>query len=92
MANFTNLANDFTKKFIRAKNKKYVLNKIIYDVNYLVYSDTKEPLGYRIKTAILQHVFEVIAGRKSLILKEGEKLSPNFGDVVIFFCVVIWID
>jgi hypothetical protein len=85
MANFTNLANELTKRFIRAKNKKYALNKIVYDINSLVYSDTKEPLCYRAKSAIVKHIFEVIAGRKPLILKEDEQLSHNFSDVVIFF-------
>jgi hypothetical protein len=65
MANITNIANELTKKFIRAKNKKYALNKIIYDINYLVYSDTKEALSYKAKSAIIQYIFEVIAGRKS---------------------------
>jgi hypothetical protein len=85
MANITNIANELTKKFIRAKNKKYALNKIIYDINYLVYSDTKEALSYKAKSAIIQYIFEVIAGRKELVLDEGEELTPNFSDVVIFF-------
>ncbi len=85
MANFTNLSNELTKKFIRAANKKYVRNKIVYDVNHLVYSDTKEPLSYRAKSAIIKYIFEVIAGRKPLILKEEERLFANFADVVIFF-------
>jgi len=85
MANFTNVANELTKKFIRAKNKKYTLNKIIYDLNFLVYSDSKQPLTYKAKSAIIKHMFDVVAGRKALTLKEGESLSPNFSDVVIFF-------
>jgi len=84
MANFTNVANELTKKFIRAKNKKYTLNKIIYDLNFLVYSDSKQPLTYKAKSAIIKHMFDVVAGRKALTLKEGESLSPNFSDVVIF--------
>ncbi|MCW3079967.1 hypothetical protein [Segetibacter sp.] len=85
MSNFTSVANELSKKFIRASSKKYVLNKIIYDINYLVYSDTKEPLSYKSKWAIINHIFQVIAGRKALVLAEGETLTPNFSDVVIFF-------
>lgn len=84
MANFTNVANELTKKFIRAKNKKYALNQIIYDINHHVYSTTKEPLSYLAKVAIVRHIFEVTAGRKSLVLVAGERLSPNFSDILIF--------
>ncbi|GEO12082.1 hypothetical protein [Segetibacter aerophilus] len=85
MSNFTNVANELAKKFISAKDKKYVLNKIIYDINYLVYTDTKEPLSYKSKSAIIKYIFEVVAGRKALILAKGETLTPNFSDVVVFF-------
>lgn len=85
MANFTNVANELTKKFIRAKNKKYALNQIIYDINHHVYSTTKEPLSYLAKVAIVRHIFEVTAGRKSLVLVAGERLSPNFSDILIFY-------
>jgi hypothetical protein len=85
MANFTNIANELTKKFILSRNKKYALNKIVYDINHLVYSDTKEPLSYKAKSAIIKHIFEVVAGRKALVLKDGENMAPRFTDVVIFF-------
>ncbi|MDQ6812559.1 MAG: hypothetical protein M3040_02275 [Bacteroidota bacterium] len=85
MANFSAVANEFTKRFIKSKNKKYMLNKIIYDLNYLVYSDSKEPLGYKAKSAIINYMFEVVAGRKTLIVNKGEVCTPNFADVVIFF-------
>jgi hypothetical protein len=85
MANFTHVSNELAKKFVRAQNKKYALNKMIYDINYLVYSDTKDPLPYQAKSAIVKYIFEIMAGRKVLVLKDEEKLQPDFADVVIFF-------
>jgi hypothetical protein len=85
MADFINIANEFSKRFISAKNKKYALNQILYDINFIVYTDTKKPISYKAKAAIVKHIFEVVAGRQDLVLNEGEVLSPNFSDVVIFF-------
>lgn len=73
------------KRFIGAKDKKYELNTIIYDMNYLVYSNTKEPLGYKAKSAMFTHIFDVVAGRETLQQNEGEVLVPDFNDIVIFF-------
>lgn len=85
MANIKSTANEMAKRFIRAKDKKYALNQIVYDVNYLVYSNTKEPLEYKAKVAVFTHIFDIIAGRESLQLKEGEVLFADFKDLVIFF-------
>lgn len=73
------------KKFILSKHKKYTLNSILYDLNYLVYCSSKEPLGYKEKSFILKHIFEIIAGREELQLKDGEQMTPEFSDVAIFF-------
>ena len=85
MANFTGIANELAKKFIVAKNKRYALNHILHEMNYLVYSGSRDPLTYKAKSAIMKHLFEVIAGRRPLTLKEGEYIAPDFKDVVIFF-------
>ena len=85
MATITSMANEMAKRFICAKDKKYALNMMIYDMNYLVYSHSKEPLNYKLKSAIFKHVFDVIAGRETLELKDGEKLEPDFSDIVFFF-------
>lgn len=81
----TFVANEMAKRFIVEKNKTYGLNKIIYDLNYLVYSETKEPLTYEDKSAIITHIFNIIAGREKLKLKEDEQIEPNFRDIAIFF-------
>lgn len=79
------IAHEMAKRFIRAKDKKYALNRIIYDMNYLVYSNNKEPLDYKTKSVMFTHIFNVIAGRETLQLYEGEEVVPNFKDIVIFF-------
>lgn len=85
MATITIIAEEMARRFVRAKDKKYALNMIIYDMNYLVYSNRKEPLDYKAKAAILTYIFDVVAGREILQSKEGEKLVPHFADIVIFF-------
>ena len=85
MATISGIANEMAKRFISAKDKKYALNKIVYDMNYFVYSNTGEPLGYKAKSAMFTHIFNIIAGRESLELKEGEAIIPEFSDIVLFF-------
>jgi len=85
MSTITSIANEMAKRFIVAKDKKYALNKIIYDINYLVFADNKEPLDYKAKSAILTYIFNLTAGRETLQLNEGESLSPDFSDIVILF-------
>lgn len=85
MATITSISDEMAKRFIGAKDKKYALNMIVYDMNYLVYSNTKEPLQYKDKSAMLTYIFDVIAGRETLQQKEGGVLVPDFNDIVIFF-------
>jgi hypothetical protein len=85
MATVTSIANEMAKRFICAKDKKYALNMIIYDMNYLVYSHSKEPLSYKAKSHMFTYIFDVIAGRQALQLKDGEEITPDFKDIVIFF-------
>lgn len=85
MSTITSIATEMAKRFITAKDKKYALNRIVHDLNYLVYSNTKEPLDYKTKSALFVYIFDVIAGREKLQLNEGEDLVPDFTDIVIFF-------
>jgi hypothetical protein len=85
MAKLEDVANELARKFIFSTDKKYTLNRIIYDMNYLVYSDSKEPLTYYAKSAIFRHIFNIIAGREKLCPKDGESVEPQFSDIVIFF-------
>ena len=84
MAKFEDVANELARKFIFSKDKRYTLNRIIYDMNYLVYSGTKEPLTYSAKSAIFKHIFDIIAGREILNVN-GVRVEPEFSDIVIFF-------
>lgn len=85
MATISSIAHEMAKRFITAKDKKYALNMIIYDMNYLVYSNNQEPLEYKAKSIIFSHILDVIAGRETLQLQEGEELVPDFSDIVFFF-------
>jgi hypothetical protein len=85
MANFKSTGDELAKRFIYAKNKKYALNKIVHDMNYLVYADTKKPLERKGKTAIMKHIFDVVAGRKILLSTDGKQIVANIADVLIFF-------
>ncbi len=85
MAKFENVANELAKKFINASDKRYMLNSIVYDMNYLVYTETHEPLGYDAKSAIFKHIFDIVAGREKLELQEGEIMEPQFSDIIFFF-------
>lgn len=85
MAKFTSVANEWAKKFIYAKDKKYALNSIIYDINYLVYSSTKQPLSYKDKSVIFRYIFDIIAGREELKDRDNEQLTPEFSDITLFF-------
>jgi hypothetical protein len=85
MAKMTGVANGFAKNFITAKNKRYALNKIVYDLNYLVYAGTTTPLSYKDKAAIITYIFDIVAGRRTLQLKQGERAEINFSDIIFFF-------
>lgn len=87
MSNITFISNEMAKQFIRAKDKNYELNKIILDINYLVYTNNHEPLDYKTKSTLFTHIFDVVAGRKELQLKEEEKndLIPDFKDITLLF-------
>ncbi len=85
MAKYRIMANKWAKEFITAKDKKYALNSIIYNINYLVYSSTKEPLTYQDRSLIFKHIFDIIAGREALIVQDGEQIHPDFSDIIILF-------
>jgi hypothetical protein len=85
MTTITGIANEMAKRFIYAENKKYAINIIMHDLNYLVYSNNKQPLDYKTKSNLFIYILDVIAGREKLLLKEGEEASPDFSDIVYFF-------
>jgi hypothetical protein len=85
MAKMTSVAKAFTKQFIAETDKRYALNKIVYELNHLVYAGTKDYLSYKDKAAIITYLFDTIAGRRILYLENGAVLTPEFTDVVHFF-------
>ena len=85
MADHISIANKMARDFLLSKNKKYALNKIIHELNFLVYSDTKEFLSYKAKSTILRRIFDVIAGRRIFPGKDQQNISHEFTDIIIFF-------
>ena len=85
MAHYVNIANKMAIDFIRSKDKTYALNKILHDLNFLIYSDTKELLNYNAKAAIMKHIFDLLAGRRAFLKNDSKDLRYEFTDIIIFF-------
>jgi hypothetical protein len=85
MAHYANIANKMAIDFIRSKDKTYALNKILHDLNFLIYSDTKELLNYNAKAAIMKHIFDLLAGRRAFLKNDSKDLRYEFTDIIIFF-------
>jgi hypothetical protein len=79
------VANDLAKSFVQAKNKKYALNRMIFEINYLTDPRSKEPLDFVVKSAILLYIDQLISGEEKFDLAEGEELTPVFDDIDVFF-------
>jgi|SRR5215471_17317557 len=84
MASFTEIANDLAKSYIKAKDKNYALNQMVYEINYLSDPKSKEPLDFKAKSVILKLVHQFLSGQKQ-ILNEGEDIKAEFKDITIFF-------
>jgi len=78
MAHYVNIANKMAIDFIRSKDKTYALNKILHDLNFLIYSDTKELLNYNAKAAIMKHIFDLLAGRRAFLKNDSKDLRYEF--------------
>ncbi|HEY6975679.1 MAG TPA: hypothetical protein VH396_05295 [Chitinophagaceae bacterium] len=85
MASFTEIANDFAKSYLKAKNKNYALNQMIFEINYLSDPKSKQPLDFQAKSAILKLIHQFLSGQKKVNLTDGETMVPEFKDVTIFF-------
>jgi hypothetical protein len=85
MASYNKIANDLAKCYVQAKHKNYAINQIIFEINFLADPKSKEPLNYTAKAAILKQIHELIAGQKTIELKEGEEIVPEFNDITVFF-------
>ncbi len=85
MASFTEIANELAKTYVKAKNKKYALNQMIFEINYLSDPKSKQPLDFDAKSAVLKLIHDFLSGQKIFNLKEGEKINTEFKDITIFF-------
>lgn len=85
MPSFTEIANDFAKAYLKAKNKNYALNQMIFEINYLSDPQSKQPLDFKAKSAILKIIHQYLSGQKKFNLDDGETIKPEFKNVTIFF-------
>jgi hypothetical protein len=85
MPSFTEIANDFAKAYLKAKNKNYALNQMIFEINYLSDPKSKQPLDFKAKSAILKLIHQYLSGQKKVNLDDDENIEPEFEDVTIFF-------
>jgi hypothetical protein len=82
---FNEIANELAKSYIEAKNKKYALNQMIFEINYLSDPKSKEPLDFTAKSVVLKLIHELLSGQKTFKLNEGEEIIPEFIGITIFF-------
>ncbi len=59
MASFTEIANELAKTYVKAKNKKYALNQMIFEINYLSDPKSKQPLDFDAKSAVLKLIHDL---------------------------------
>ena len=85
MASFTAIANELAKKYVESKHKKYALNEMIFEINYLSCPKTKKPLDFSAKAEVYHIIHELLCGTKKLQLKDGEDIYPEFENVTLFF-------
>ena len=80
-----NVANDLAKSYVQATNKKYAINRMIFEINYLTDPATRQPLDFDIKTAILREIDQYISGEKKMQIEASEQINPVFENINIFF-------
>jgi|GEM_PF-3049436 len=85
MASYSEIANELAKSYVQSKDKKYAINQMVFEINYLADPISKEPLEYDEKASILKLIHELLSGQRTFILKEGEEIFPEFKDITIFF-------
>jgi hypothetical protein len=84
-------AQQLAKVFIKTKNKKTAANHIIYQINSLIYADSKQPVESAVKIEIIQLINELLAGKRSLELLSGEIISAQTTDCSAFLLVTNYI-
>lgn len=79
------VANDLAKCYVQAKNKRYAINRMIFEINYLTDPATKQPLDFDIKAAILKEIDRYISGEKKMQVDACEEINPVFDNINVFF-------
>ena len=78
------ISNNLAKTFIQSKKKKYATKIIIREVSSLLYSNTKQPVDYTIKTTVIKVIGELINGKRPFQLPEGETILIKQTDISKF--------
>ncbi len=84
-------AHQLAKTFIETKNKKTATNHIIYQINSLVYAESKQPVASSVKIEIIQLINELLSGKRPLQLLNGEVISPEPTDGPVFLLMTEYI-
>jgi hypothetical protein len=84
-------AYQLAKVFIKTRNKKTAANHIIYQINSLVYAESKQPVESSVKIEIIQLINELISGKRPLQLFNGEVVSPEATDSSAFLLLTDYI-
>ncbi len=84
-------AHQLAKVFIETKNKKTAANHIIFQINSLVYAESKQPVKSCIKIEIIQLINELLSGKRTLQLVNGEVISPEATDGSVFLLMADYI-
>jgi len=77
-------AHELAKVFIKTKNKRTAANQIIYQINSLVYADSKRPVESSVKIEIIQLINELLMRKRPLQQLNSEIISPETTDSSAF--------
>jgi hypothetical protein len=77
-------AHQLAKIFIKTKDKRTAANQIIYQINSLIYADSRQPVESSIKIEIIQLINELLMSKRPLRLLNGEIILPEATDSSAF--------
>lgn|GEM_PF-3505593 len=84
MPTLLEISTDLAKTFVRSRNKKAAAKRIADHINCLQYSNTKQPIDYETKAAIVQVINELISGVRPVRLYGNETILITSKDVSSF--------
>lgn len=85
MASLMQIANELAKNYIRAKHKKYALNEMIFEINYLSSPKTNDSLDFKTKAQLYDLIHDFLSGNRDVQLCDDEEIQPVYKDITLFF-------